>query len=309
MDFPTPHLEKLNATLENDKLPVSDKPRITKAIEVYEKWREDCISTINSIKESDKMLLKLVELLNGYKNFIEIDLIFDSDNDFLYRQKGQLKLDNSITEEFLPYLVNPVLIPEIKSLEINVGPTPSFSAVYFSSSLDAPKVGGGLTIRTKNQDFAISKKIYLKASHSPDFKNGESITTDTFIAYVAAECKTNLDKTMFQEACATAHDIKSAVTGAKYFLLIEWLDMTPLSTAPTDIDEVILLRKAKRVNSNLRKFYSDSIQRKNRRKEYVDYILKNPLSVESFERFILHISKLLTHESLVEEDILKIGYF
>src|SRR5258707_5790168 len=53
------------------------------------------------------------------------------------------------------------------------------------------------------------------------------------------------DKTMFQEACATAHDTKSAVAGAKYYLLCEWLDMTPVSTAPTDID-----RKSTRLNSS-----------------------------------------------------------
>lgn len=309
MNFPTPHFEKLNSTLANDKLPESDKPRIEKAIEEYNKWRNKCISIVTTIKEPNKMLDELVSNLNEYKNFIEIDTIFDSNNDFLYRQKDQLKLDNSITEEFLPYLVNSTLIPEIQPMKLTVGPTSSFSAVYFSSSLDTFKIGGGLMIRTKNQDFAISKKIYLKASYSPEFKNDESIITDTFIAYVAAECKTNLDKTMFQEACATAHDIKSAVLGAKYFLLAEWLDMTPLSTVPTDIDEVILLRKAKRVNSNLRKYYSESTQRKDKRKEFVDYVINNPLQIESFERLILHIKKLFTHESLVEEDVLKIGYF
>lgn len=48
---------------------------------------------------------------------------------------------------------------------------------------------------------------------------------ETHIAYVAAECKTNLDKTMFQEAAATALDVKSAVPGANYYLLCEWLDI------------------------------------------------------------------------------------
>lgn len=43
-----------------------------------------------------------------------LDLIFDNLSDFLYRQKGQLKLDNSIIEEFLPWLLAPptcLLIP------------------------------------------------------------------------------------------------------------------------------------------------------------------------------------------------------
>ncbi len=84
------------------------------------------------------------------------------------------------------------------------------------------------------------------------------MTKETHIGFVVAECKTNLDKTMFQEACATAHDVKAAVSGARYYLLCEWLDMTPLSTAPTDINEILLLRKAKRINSNVRSKYAIS---------------------------------------------------
>ena len=34
---------------------------------------------------------KLVEVTNSYQRFIELDLIFDSSDNFLYRQKGQLK--------------------------------------------------------------------------------------------------------------------------------------------------------------------------------------------------------------------------
>ncbi|MBI4688724.1 MAG: Bpu10I family restriction endonuclease [Nitrospirae bacterium] len=309
MPLATPHFEKLLATLNNDKLPTSDKQRIKEAIEEYKKWRKNCLSIMESEKSVDTMLNKLIENLNKYKNFIEIDTIFDSENDFLYRQKGQLKLDNTIIEEFLPFLINSTLIPEIKSIDISVGPTPSFSAVYFSSSLDIPKKGGGLTIRTKNQDFAISKKLYIKASHSSEFNDSESVVEDTNIAYIAAECKTNLDKTMFQEACATAHDTKSAVPGSKYFLLIEWLDMTPLSTAPTDIDEVILLRKAKRINSNIRQYYSVSKNRKEKRKEYVEYILKNPIHIDGLKRFIAHIKNTLTNEGPNEDEALKIGYF
>lgn len=38
----------------------------------------------------------MVELLNEYRIYIDVDLVFDSQADFLYRQKGQLKLDNSV---------------------------------------------------------------------------------------------------------------------------------------------------------------------------------------------------------------------
>ncbi len=270
-DFPTPHLEKLSAALVNEKLPDRDKPRIEAAIERYHQWIDD----LNAVSgEPDQTVEQMVRLLDAYKLHIDVGLIFDSKDDFLYRQKGQLKLDNSIIEEFLPRLIQPAVLPEIRGMNLIAGPQSCFSSVFFSSSLDAPQPGGGLSIRTKDQDFAISKPLYLRASHSPNFD--ESIVRETYIAYVATECKTNLDKTMFQEACATAHDTKTAVSGAKYYLLCEWLDMTPLSTAPTDIDEILILRKAKRLSANIRKDFNTSAKRRARRKEYVKYLQEHP---------------------------------
>jgi len=111
---------------------------------------------------------------------------------------------------------------------------------------------------------------------SDKFEAAETETKATTITYFAAECKTNLDKTMFQEACATARDTKFAVAGARYYLLVEWFDMTPLSTGATDIDEIIILRKAKRLSSNIRREFATSAGRKARRKEYVDHLNAAP---------------------------------
>ncbi|MCI4624946.1 MAG: Bpu10I family restriction endonuclease [Candidatus Magnetoovum sp. WYHC-5] len=309
MEYPTPHYEKLKALFENDKLPNYDKERIDNAITMYKQWRNRCLSLSMDEKNVGKLLQGLVDNLNQYKNYIDICLIFDSEQDFLYRQKGQLKLDNTIIEEFLPFLINDILIPQINSIDITIGPMSTFSSAYFVSTLKLRTQGGGLSIRTKNQDFAISRRLYLKTSHSPDFPPSDSAIQNTYIAYVAAECKTNLDKTMFQEACTTAHDIKTAVSGAKYFLLIEWLDMTPLSTTATDIDEVILLRKAKRLNSNIRQYYALSKHRKEKRNEYVSYIENNPFRLESFERFLSHIRELLDNDTPNEHNVLDMGYF
>ena len=191
--FPTPHLEKLKATHENDKLPPCDKPRIERAIERHHNWVKDLDAVTG--RTPDERLKKLVQLLNEYRLWVDVDLIFDSEDNFLYRQKGQLKLDNSIIEEFLPRIIHPAVLREIKGFDVVVGPAKCFSALYFESSLDVPRLGGGMTIRTKAQDFAISKKLYLQAAHGPDFKH--AALKDTFIAYVVSECKTNLDKTMF----------------------------------------------------------------------------------------------------------------
>jgi hypothetical protein len=94
------HGDKLKALLVNEKLPASDRKRVETAIQKYGQW----IATLQVAKgDAPKVLSILVEALNEYKRFIELDLIFDAHDDFLYRQKGQLKLDNTILEEFLPY--------------------------------------------------------------------------------------------------------------------------------------------------------------------------------------------------------------
>lgn len=171
------------------------------------------------------------------------------------------------------------------------------------------EVGGGPNIREKNQDFAISKPLYIRTSHSAGFEQGQYETVATNIAYIAAECKTNLDKTMFQEVCATVRDTMFAVSGAHYFLLCEWLDMRPLSTASTDIDEVILLRKAKRMNSNVRDAYAKAANRKASRKQFVEFLEKRPFRVESFKRFVNQIESLIKNEAPDETSVLERGYF
>ena len=238
MFYPTPHGNKLQALLGNDKLPVDDRPRVRDAILRYEAW----ISEIEKIEGVGEHLVDpLVRSADRYKTFVDLDLVFDSRNDFLYRQKGQLKLDNTILEEFLPRLVDRVLSDHFASGNLILGPTNAFSQLRFDSDLTSLKTGAGMVVRSKNHDFAIARPLFLKASHHKDFSSYRA--AQTHLAYVAAEIKTNLDKTMFQEASATAYDLKLALPNSRYFLLCEWLDMTPISTAVTTIEEVIVLRK------------------------------------------------------------------
>lgn len=284
---------------------MEDKEHIEEALKRYRQW----IADLKAVNEPtvEENVTKMVSLLNAYRLFLDVEVIFDRAGDFLYRQKGQLKLDNSVLEEFLPHLVFKCCMQQEDMSGIALGPTTGFSAVYFASSLAMQLPGGGMHVRTKDQDFAIGKRIYLQASHNPAFS--DAVSKDFFLGYVVAECKTNLDKTMFQEACATAHDVKSAVTGSKYFLLCEWLDMTPQSTAATDVDEVIILRKAKRMGSNIRSSFGQASGRRRDRNLLVDFLTKNPFSAEMFLRFVTHISSLLGADDLVEDDVLQQGFF
>jgi len=192
-------------------------------------------------------------------------------------------------------------------MDVSVGPAKSFSSLHFTSSLDTSEVGGGLTITTKDQDFAISKALYIQTSHSPAFAKGTFKQPTTNLTYVAAECKTNLDKTMFQEACATARDVEAAVTGARYYLLAEWLDMTPRGTAGTEINAVLILRKAHRLEASIRGKHSTREGRQLGRKAYLKYREDHPFRAEVFQRFISHIRTLLAPPK--EGKVLARGYF
>ncbi|KAB8290104.1 Bpu10I family restriction endonuclease [Bifidobacterium avesanii] len=302
------HGEKLVAAINSPKVPATDKERLQKALDKYDLW----ISEINTHTENsvDSLITSLVQCLTNYKYYIDVDLIFDSQEDFLYRQKGQMKLDNTIVEEFLPILVRRCIELEYGACDYIVdSQKPIFSSAYFNSSLSTPEIGGGLEIKTKDQDFSISREIHLRSSYSGLFSSTETREKTTYLGYVLAEIKTNLDKTMFQEASATAHDVKLAVTGAKYYLLCDFLDMTPISTSTTDIEEILILRKAKRMSSNIRKNFNTFAGRQAHRDEYVYHLDDHPYSAEVFQRFVNHIFDQINNESLIEGDVLDIGYF
>ncbi len=202
-----PHYTKLTALLSNPRLPNADKKKLEEALIKYGDW----INAIETIKGGQlDTVEKLVEATNRYKRFIELDLIFDSSDNFLYRQKGQLKLDDTILEEFLPQLVFRSLRGIDDTFEL--GPRNTFSGLSFLSSIGNLGQGGEPSIRTKAQDFILGKKLYLKSSFDPTFQDYKLI--ESHLGYVCAECKTNLDKTIFQEAVATSIDLKIAVPGS-----------------------------------------------------------------------------------------------
>lgn len=302
------HGEKIVSAIQSNKMPVKDVPRLEMALQRYDEWIEK-LKGINA-ETVDELVEKLVTELNTYKNYIDINLIFDSEEDFLYRQKGQLKLDNTVIEEFMPIFVKKCVEKVEENCDIEISSQiPTFSSVYFASSLSNPNIGGGINIKTKDRDFSMSRKLYLQSSYDPQFNPEKTVKLETHLGYVLAEMKTNLDKTMFQEASATAHDIKQAVTGAKYYLLCDYLDMTPISTTTTDIDEILILRKAKRISSNIRKEFSTKIGREKWRPWYTEYLMNNPYSVDMFKRFINHIFSQMSNEELIEESVLEVGYF
>ena len=155
----------------------------------------------------------MTELLNAYKDVLEIDLIAKHGSPFIKRQKGQLKLDNSILEEFLVHLVHPAVIEGLpENLELTVGPTRAFMSLSFSP-VDLPGLAGRpkLVIKTKDQDFVIGKNIHYRFSPDADFPPGTTAAGSIPLAVLAAECKVNLDspRSTTCTCCGTQSDCRS----------------------------------------------------------------------------------------------------
>jgi len=301
-EFSRPHYTKLTACLINRSLPEADKERLEEAVKKYHEW----IAELDAIERGQADTVgKLVEATNKYKRFIELDLIFDSSGSFLYRQKGQLKLDNTILEEFLPQVIFRSLRGIDNSFEL--GPRKTFSGLSFLSSLGNPGQGGEPSIRTKDQDFILGKRLYLKSSFDPGFQDYKLI--QSHLGYVCAECKTNLDKTMFQEAVATSRDLKIAVPGSLYFLICEFLDMAPVSTVSTQIDDVLIVRKAKRIPANIRQGYKTPEERRLHRQDCIDFLDSSKYYPDVFQRMIDKIQALIDDTNPSMENVLEQGYF
>lgn len=251
----TPHKDKLMAAMKNPKCPKEDILLLSQAKERYDVWKEDVLHLNSAGKERVE---DLTRLLNEYKDFIEVDLIAKQGSAFIKRQKGQLKLDNSIMEEFLSDLIHPSVLKGLPKFPLETGPRTAFMSLSFTppslASLNEKPV---VALKLKDQDFIIGKDIHYKFSSDHLFSTAKTATGSFALAVLAAECKINLDKTMFQEASGTAARLKQGCPYSKYYILNEYLDMEPEDCRLTAIDNVFLLRHAKRLPFEKRSSYEE----------------------------------------------------
>src|SRR3989344_2415611 len=123
----TPHLEKIKAAIANP-LSKKDVDLLNEVLAAYEVWvKKSATLKTEGVERVKDMTL----LLNEYKDYVEVDLIMEKGSEFLRRQKGQLKLDNSIMEEFLTMLMNEKTIPELKGVDYVSGPQQAFMSLAF----------------------------------------------------------------------------------------------------------------------------------------------------------------------------------
>jgi Bpu10I restriction endonuclease len=251
----TPHKDKLIAAMNNPKCSDDDREIIAEARKAYESW----VSEMDKISSTGKQrVVQLTRLLNEYKDQLEVELIIRSGSQFLIRQKGQLKLDNSVIEEFLIRIVDPRVLEGLPNFELCLGPQRAFMSLAFTPANihdlgEKPRV----EIKEKDTDFTLGKSIYYKFSSDPTFSARNTQSGMLTLAVLAAECKVNLDKTMFQEAAGTAARLKQGCPMSRYYLLVEYLDMGPEDCRLTAIDNVFLIRHAKRLPFGKRTEYEE----------------------------------------------------
>lgn len=290
-----PHKDKLKAALNNKKAK-DDIKLLEEAYEGYESWTKD-LSNLKS--KGNKRVEEMTSLLNDYKDFLEVDLIAKKGSPFIKRQKGQMKLDNSIMEEFLIHLVHDDVLENLPE-GIETGSQTAFMSLSFRPSsirslIEKPEI----VLKQKDQDFTIGKSIYYQLSPDDQFEKEVTTNGKLFLAVLAAEVKVNYDKTMFQECAGTAARLKQGCPLSKYYALVEYLDMQAEDVRLTDIDNVFLLRKAKRLPYEKRGIFE----------EVRDQHKNFPISADVMKRFVQEMQHFINATWYDPDEALKRGSF
>jgi hypothetical protein len=218
----TPHLDKLEAAIRNPKCERDDVRLLEEARERYQTWKSAITAAAGKGKPR---VIAMTRLLNEYKDFLEVELIAARGSAFIKRQKGQLKLDNSVLEEFLIDLTQPTVLTGLPDFPLTVGPNTAFMSLSFAPpALRALNEAPVVALKVKDQDFIIGKEIHYRFSPDPAFAADKTATGSLALAVLTAEVKVNLDKTMFQEASGTASRLKQGCPYSQYYILNEYLD-------------------------------------------------------------------------------------
>ena len=192
------------------------KPEIERFYGPYRKF----LSALNGDLE------KSVKALNEYKDYVLQDNPFTS----------QSKFDPSIVEEFICQTLKAKFGNDV----LMYGSVKAYSSLYFTyPSKEAFKQGVVLKINVKDQDVGIYKKEAIRTE--------DGTIHDIIIPMVCVECKTYLDKTMYEGSVATAIKIKNGNPRCLFYIVTETYDVSSsVDIDMTQIDNIYVLRKQRR---------------------------------------------------------------
>lgn len=229
------HGDNLKHKISIERNPANKK--LLKEIKAkYSKWHEDNM-LITGITEAD--IKKKVKLLNEYKAFID-QLRFKKEAGNRRGFTSQSQLHSSVLEEFMYYLFKD--IEKLQNKHINWGRTKAYTNLYFAPpSIDELEKSSNIVINVKDQDFSVSKEIILK---SRVVNNENWQESKICVPIVSIECKTYLDKTMYEGSVSTAEKIKRGNPYCIFIIVTESYEVS-LDVDPkySQIDQIYVLRK------------------------------------------------------------------
>lgn len=202
----------------------------------YLEWKHENMSLIGTTRADIK---SRVRLLNEYKTFINQPR-FKKEAGNRHGFSSQSQLHSSVLEEFMFYLFKD--IKKLANKHINWGRTKAYTNLYFAPpGIDKLEESSNIVINVKDQDFSISKEIILKSRVSNNENWQESAI---YVPIVSIECKTYLDKTMYEGSVSTAEKIKRGNPYCIFLIVTETyevgLDVDPKYSL---IDQIYVLRK------------------------------------------------------------------
>lgn len=182
---------------------------------VYDNFHKNMID-IDGISKED--CFNKVDLINSY--YKEAEKIIEK-----YNITFQSKFRPTILEEFCGYLFKD--IPEITDLDLNFYNKNIFAGLKIDSE-------GNIKIQDKDTDFCIGKEFTIEI-------NGKSVKL--IIPLIVIECKTYLDKTMFNETQFTAQKLKSGTPNVKFYIITERNEVG-IESIPSQspVDEIYVIK-------------------------------------------------------------------
>lgn len=208
-----------------------------------------------------------VSALNTYKDFVKEKSEFSA----------QSKFEPTILEEF----ISRILKKEFGNDDLMYGGVKAYSSLYFTyTSRDTFSKGVDLKINVKDQDVGIYKEEILTTN--------DGTRHTIYIPMVCIECKTYLDKTMYEGSVATATKIKNGNPGCLFLIVTETYEVSSnVDIEMTQIDNIYVLRKQRRGNRNNS---------------------TNEISYDVLRHMLKKVNSHLTYEKSSVDDMVNKGY-
>lgn len=241
----------------------------------YDQWKQENLElrgpTKDHQEEDSEVIQKRVELLNSYKDFIDIQ-------NYAEKFDSRSNLHSSVLEEFMYFLFKDL----VNSISDNahIGKTHSFKDIFFRAGSFAKMLKDPTAIiEKKDHDFAIGVNV----QSSFKCRGEEQDNTEIWdLPAIAIECKTYLDKTMLQDVSTAAEQIKAKNPNARYIVVAEWLKLTEsINLKKYKIDQIYILRKQKNTDREFR---------------YAEDYEKNPIYEDVIERLFNDVKTFLTED-------------